>query len=157
MPRVFRAMRKDEDGLPHIERSASGLGVRLDNNKDLDVEPDGTVLVNGKGMSVSPGWRELPLFRIPERLRHIKREARGSNHTFCFHSGTGPFVQGVFCRWADTRARFADTRRRNPFPPVSTRPEASRPLEPPGCLDGDLGRQPDQKGIEPCPASRCVS
>jgi hypothetical protein len=89
-------MRKDKDGLPHIERSASGLGVRLDNNTDIDVDPDGTVLMDGKGMSVSPGWRELPLFRIPERLRHIKRGARGSNSTFCFCSGTGPFVQGAF-------------------------------------------------------------
>jgi hypothetical protein len=94
MPRVFRAMRKDEDGLPHIERSAGGLGVRLE--KDIDVDPDGRVFVNGKGMSVVPDWRELPLFRIPERLRHVKRGARGSNRTFCFRSGTGPFVQGVF-------------------------------------------------------------
>jgi hypothetical protein len=58
MPRVFRAMRKDEDGLPHIERSASGLGVRPD--KDIDVDPDGKIFVNGKGMSVGPGWREVP-------------------------------------------------------------------------------------------------
>ena len=39
MPRVFRAMRKNEDGLPHVERSASGLGMRLD--KDIDVDGDG--------------------------------------------------------------------------------------------------------------------
>ncbi len=94
MPRVFRAMRKDEDGLPHIEQSANGLGVR--SGKDIDVDLDGNVLVNGKGMSVGPGWRELPLFRIPERLRHLKRGARGSNKSFCFRSGTGPFVRGAF-------------------------------------------------------------
>jgi hypothetical protein len=37
MPRVFRAMRKDEDGLPHVEQSASGLGVRA--GVDIDLDP----------------------------------------------------------------------------------------------------------------------
>jgi hypothetical protein len=87
-------MRKDADGLPHVEQSASGLGVRP--GVDIDADPEGNVLVNGKGMSVSPDWRDLPLFRIPERLRHLKRGARGSNNTFFFCSGTGPFQRGAF-------------------------------------------------------------
>ena len=94
MPRVFRAMRKDEDGLPHVEQSANGLGVRP--GVDIDVDPQDNVLVNGKGMSVSPNWRDMPLFRIPERLRHLKPGARGSNNTFCFCSGSGPFQRGAF-------------------------------------------------------------
>ena len=64
MPRVFRAMRKDADELPHIEQSANGLGVRP--GIDVDVDRSGNVVLNGKGMSVSPGWRDMPLFRIPE-------------------------------------------------------------------------------------------
>jgi hypothetical protein len=94
MPRVFRAMRKDADGLPLVEQSASGLGVRP--GVDIDVDPRGDVLVNAKGMSVSPNWRDLPLFRIPERLRHLKPGARGSNNTFCLCSGSGPFQRGDF-------------------------------------------------------------
>jgi hypothetical protein len=94
MPRVFRAMRRDADGLPHVEPSASGLGVRP--GVDIDIDPNGDVLVNGKGMSVSPNWRDLPLFRIPERLRPLKPGARGSNNTSCFRSGAGPFQREAF-------------------------------------------------------------
>ncbi len=47
-------------------------------------------------MSVSPNWRDLPLFRIPERLRSLKPGARGSNQTSCFRGGSGPFQQGTF-------------------------------------------------------------
>lgn len=94
MPRVFRAMRKDDDGLPHVEQSASGLGVRP--GIDIDVDHNGSVLLNGKGMSVSPNWRDMPLFRIPARLRGLKPGARGSDQTFCFCTGSGPFQQGDF-------------------------------------------------------------
>ena len=94
MPRVFRAMQKDEDDLPHVEPSASGLGARPGVNIDMD--PQGNVLVNGKGMSVSPNWPDLPLFRIPERLRHLNTGARGSNKNSCLCSGSGPFQQGAF-------------------------------------------------------------
>jgi hypothetical protein len=94
MPRVFRAMRKDEDGLPHVEQSASGLGMRP--GVDIDVDPQDNVLINGKGMSVSPNWRGMPLFRIPERLRSLKPGARGSNNTSCLCSGTGPVQRGAF-------------------------------------------------------------
>jgi hypothetical protein len=38
----------------------------------------------------------MPLFRIPERLRYLKKGARGSNNTFCFRHGAGPFLQGPF-------------------------------------------------------------
>ncbi len=94
MPRVFRAMGKDTDGLPRVEPSAKGLGVRP--HVDIELDQGGDVLVNRKGMSVSPNWRDLPLFRIPARLKHLKPGARGSNETFCFCSGTGPFEQGDF-------------------------------------------------------------
>ena len=52
MPLVFRAMKRDEDGLPTVERSASGLGIRP--GTDVDVDARGNAVVNGKGMSVSP-------------------------------------------------------------------------------------------------------
>ncbi len=63
MPRVFRTMCKDTDGLPRVEQSAKGLGVRP--NLDIDLDPTCDVLANGKGTSVSPNWRNLLLFRIP--------------------------------------------------------------------------------------------
>jgi hypothetical protein len=94
MPLVFRAMKKDGDGLPTVEQSASGLGIRP--GIDIDEDAQGNVIVNGKGMSVSPGWRALPLHRIPKRLRGQVRGARGSDSTYCFKAGEGPFQQEPF-------------------------------------------------------------
>ena len=63
---------------------------------DVDLDAQGSVLVNRTGMSVNPAWRVMSIFRIPKRLRNIVPGARGSNHTFCFRTGTGPFQQGAF-------------------------------------------------------------
>jgi hypothetical protein len=52
MPLVFRAMKKDEAGLPTVEPSARGLGVRT--GIDVDLDSQGNALANGKGVSVSP-------------------------------------------------------------------------------------------------------
>lgn len=92
MPRVFRVMRKQSDGLPTV--SATSLGVRPGVDVDIDAQND--VLVNGKGMSVAPNWRDINVNRIPKRLRPIMPGAGGSNNTFCFRTGYGAFVQGVF-------------------------------------------------------------
>ena len=92
MPRAFRVMRKDADNLPNV--SPTGLGVRP--GVDVDVDAQGNVLVNGKGMSVSPNWRDINVNRIPKRLRPIVPGASGSNNTSCFLTGIGPFVQGPF-------------------------------------------------------------
>lgn len=84
MPLVFRATKQDLDGLPTVAPSASGLGVRP--GTDIDVDRQGNVAVNHKGMSVSPSWREISIFRIPKRLG-----GQGSNNTYCYKMGTGPF------------------------------------------------------------------
>lgn len=92
MPRVFRIMRKDVTGFPHI--SPTSLGVRV--GIDIDLDGQSNVLVNGKGMSVAPDWRDINVLRIPKRLRQIVPGANGSNNTFCFRIGTGEFARGVF-------------------------------------------------------------
>lgn len=94
MPRVFRIMRRDHDGLPTVQQSSSALGVRP--GVDISLDPQGNVMVNGEGMSVNPNWRDASILRIPKRLRHLVAGARGSNNQFCFRSGTGPFQQGPF-------------------------------------------------------------
>lgn len=94
MPRVFRAMKRAADGLPVVEASAGGLGVRL--GIDIDTDAGGIVMLNGKGMSVSPSWRTMSLVRIPKRLGHLVRGARGSDQAACFRFGEGPFVSGPF-------------------------------------------------------------
>jgi hypothetical protein len=96
MPLVYRAMKYDEDGLPSVEPSAKGLGVRPRN--DIDVDQQGNALANGKGMSVSPSWRVLPLWRIPKRLRDKVPGAMAPDSTSCFRTGTGPFQTGRFAQ-----------------------------------------------------------
>jgi hypothetical protein len=91
MPLVFRVMKKDDDGFPTL--SPTSLGVRP---ADVDVDRTNNVLVNGKGMSVSPRWRDININRVPKRLRPLLAGANGSSNTFCFRAGTGPFQQGPF-------------------------------------------------------------
>ena len=92
MPQVFRVMIKEPDGLPTV--SQTSLGVRP--GVDVDLDAQNNVLVNGKGMSVAPNWRDINVNRIPKRLRPILPGAGGSNNTFCFRTGNGAFMQGVF-------------------------------------------------------------
>lgn len=106
MPQVFRIMREDPDGLPNVAPLGNGLGVR--SGVDIEVDRQGNVLVNGKGMSVNPEWRSAPLFRIPERLRHQKQGVRGPKTNACFRYGSGPF----------TRGRFADGLKLEPDSPT---------------------------------------
>lgn len=94
MPLVFRIMRQDADGGPTVARLSSALGVRP--GVDVDVDAKGFVIANGKGMSVSPAWRDISVLRIPKRLRAKVPGARGSNNTYCFRAGTGPFQHGPF-------------------------------------------------------------
>jgi hypothetical protein len=91
MPQVFRAMRKDRDDLPTLARLATALGVRI--GIDIDIDSQNNAIANNKGMSVSPAWRQLPIFRIPKRL---DPRGQGSNNTYCFKRGTGSFLQGAF-------------------------------------------------------------
>jgi hypothetical protein len=74
--------------------SQTSLGVRP--GVDVDLDAQNNVLVNGKGMSVAPNWRDVNVNRIPKRLRPIVPGAGGSNNTFCFRTGNGAFMQGGF-------------------------------------------------------------
>jgi hypothetical protein len=93
MPLVFRVMKKDTDGFPAV--SPTSLGVRP---LDVDVDSANNVQVNGKGMSVSPGWRDINITRVPKRLRQKLAGASGSNNSSCFRAGTGPFQQAPFAK-----------------------------------------------------------
>lgn len=97
MPKIFRAMKKADDEKPVAGATSSSLGVRIPGGSqkaDIDVDEKGLVILNSKGMSVSPGLRDLPSFCIPERLRDKFPDATGSNKSFCFSMGEGPFVNG---------------------------------------------------------------
>ncbi|MCT4665919.1 MAG: hypothetical protein N4A45_11875 [Flavobacteriales bacterium] len=59
---IFRGM-KNDNGLPKVEPSARGLGVRP--NVDIPVDSNGIVSPGTGGMSMSPSSDDLPLHRKP--------------------------------------------------------------------------------------------
>jgi hypothetical protein len=97
IPKVYRSMRKLADDKPVIEASPKGLGVRVgpaSSVADVDLDDEGHVILNGKGMSVAPGWRNLPDYSVPRRLKGLFRSARGPDDLYCFTMGAGPFRNG---------------------------------------------------------------
>lgn len=94
-PKVYRAMKRNAvDNLPVVgSSSTSELGVRP--GIDINVDAAGDVVLDANGMSVAPGWRELDFTRIPKRLRPFVPGATGSNNTYCFTTGSGPFRDGA--------------------------------------------------------------
>ena len=92
MPQVFRPMKRDEDGLPRVNNTATGLGVR-EPPKDINVDTAGNVEMNGRGMSVRPTFDDIPLEFIPKRL---SKEGLGENALRVFRYGEGQFKDGPF-------------------------------------------------------------
>ncbi len=96
MPLAYRVMRRDADGFPSL--GPTSLGVRPG---DVDVDGQGQVLVNGKGMSVNPRLENININRVPKRLRPRLPGASGSNNSACFRFGEGMFQHGPFAKGLD--------------------------------------------------------
>ena len=88
MPLIYRSMQADGDR-PMVGRPKSMLGVKAGSDEHADINPadSGDVHPGSGGMSVAPAWRELPLHRIPRRLRGLCSKARGSNNTQIWRMG----------------------------------------------------------------------
>ena len=90
IPRVYRAMKRVADDLPEVgTANSSQLGARP--GPDVTVDAANNVVLDGKGMSVAPAWRDLDYTRIPRRLHSKLLGAAGPNSSACFAHGTGPF------------------------------------------------------------------
>jgi hypothetical protein len=96
MPTIYRAMKRVTDGLPAVGSNSKELGVRVppNPNGDIDLDENGNVVLNGKGMSVVENWRTLLPHLVPKRLKPIFPGAFGSNNLSCFRFGQGPFSPG---------------------------------------------------------------
>jgi hypothetical protein len=97
MPKVFRSMKTDVSEKPVIEPTNKGLGVRyapLSVRPDVDLDQDDKVILNGKGMSVAPNWRDLPPHLVSIRLRDKYPDAIGSPQLRCYTMGQGLFQDG---------------------------------------------------------------
>jgi len=92
MPKIYRVMQAD-NGQPTTGESATTLGVRV----PVDIRPDeaGRVRPGMKGMSVSPSLRDLPIHRIPKRLRQLVQDAQGKDSHFVWSMGEGLFAAGT--------------------------------------------------------------
>jgi hypothetical protein len=93
VPRIYRSMAV-EDGQPLVGRYAHALGVRVVGDH-VDVIPDdnGCVHPQQGGMSVAPSLRQLPSYRVPMRLRHLVRGARGNDQHRVWSMGEGDFTE----------------------------------------------------------------
>ena len=85
-------MKRDEDGLPRLSNTATGLGVR-EPPKDINVDAAGNVEMNGRGMSVRPTFDDIPLEFIPKRFN---KGGLGENALRVFRYGEGEFKDGPF-------------------------------------------------------------
>lgn len=76
------------DDLPEVgTANSSQLGARP--GPDVSVDAANDVVLDGKGMSVVPAWRDLDYGRIPRRLHPKLYGATGSNSCACFAHGAG--------------------------------------------------------------------
>ena len=106
MPKIDRSMRKTNDEKPLVDATGKGLGVRgqpVNGVVDVDLYQDGKVILNSKGMSVAPRWRDLPYFLISKRLIDRFPGARGATDIWCFTMGEGPFAEGAVADGLDLK------------------------------------------------------
>lgn len=90
----------EDHGLPRTGSSFCCLGVREPGGpgrSDVDVDDNGRVVLNQKGMSVFRSLNDLqslPVRIVPPHLRHLVRAAAGPSGTRIFSIGQGEFTSG---------------------------------------------------------------
>lgn len=100
MPRVFRTMFED-DGKPRVGIRWCCLGVRPPGGpglQDVDIDKDGCVELNGKGMSVFRSLGDLvslPARLVPETLQSVVPGAIGPLDARIWTLGEGDFSDGL--------------------------------------------------------------
>ena len=101
MPIAFRSMKQDDDSLPRIADTATGLGIRP---RDLAPDEDGQAHPRRGGMSVVSSIdglrcrvvkRRFPPTMVPERLHERVPGAVGPNSLRVFRIGHGRFERGT--------------------------------------------------------------
>ncbi|AKT39347.1 hypothetical protein [Chondromyces crocatus] len=88
-PRMYRAMKADDEH-PKTGTSGTTLGIRVP--KDIPVDLQGRVRPGKGGLSVRPRIRDIPAEFLPRRLKHLNRNATGSDKTIVFRYGEKAFT-----------------------------------------------------------------
>lgn len=97
IPKIYRTM-FDDAGLPRIGQKRCMLGVRgpgTPSTPDIDLEANGDVTLNHRGMSVFGSLADIPLKLIPIDLTRPVRGAAGPSNAHIWSMGTGPFASGT--------------------------------------------------------------
>lgn len=105
-------MTPTDTGAPSVGVTARSLRVRPPESAspDIGLDADGSVLLDGRGMSVGAGWRDLPPARIPRRLdRFGDLGASGNDKDRVFTFGGTGFAEG-----ASVAAQLRLRRKANP-------------------------------------------
>lgn len=113
-------MKRDADGLPFVGTQSKELGVRVPTNEnaDVDLDSDGNVLLNGRGMSVASDWRYLQPHLIPRRLRAHHNGAAGPNSLAICRFGDGAFAASMITERLALNLKPGSTRHGNIVPTV---------------------------------------
>ncbi len=122
MSKIYRAMKRESDGLPKVARSARAIGVRTQGKfRDIEVDPDGFVQPHTGGMSVAIDEpRHLPYRRRPPSLG-------GDGRDPVFEMQSGELLESLFlcikqaphglveprkyCRLSEYEGSLAETRK----------------------------------------------
>ncbi len=97
MPLVYRAMTRDDDGLPTVEQTAKGLGVRT--GVDIDVDQHGNA-IERQGNVGCPELARATGLAHPKAVAEqgTRRPCVGKDLLFPNRHGpisAGPFAQGL--------------------------------------------------------------
>ena len=96
-PKIYRTM-FDDGGKPRVGQKRCMLGVRppgTPSTPDVDLEANGDVTLNNKGMPVFRSLADVPLKLMPLHLSPRVRGAAGPLNAHIWSIGTGPFASGA--------------------------------------------------------------
>ena len=122
MPRIYRPMKRGNDGLPLTGTQSKELGVRVPPNEraDIDVADHGIVTLNRRGMSVAADWRLLQPHLIPKRLNDVCYGASGPNSLSIYRHGEGDFEEGPVNETLSLALKDGSSRHANVVPVSET-------------------------------------
>lgn len=114
-------MKRDLDDMPTVGTRSKELGVRVPPNDhaDVDVDYNGLVKLNGRGMSVASHWSYLKPHLVPKRLKSVLSGAAGADSLSIYRCGDGAFEAAAVNEHLGLRLKPGSLQHGNIVPAVS--------------------------------------